>query len=186
MCKCFTDKSYLGGGYSYAGNKLVWSLVISSLFIVVSSFSALSCVILGYLNGEIIAKNYFSYTMTWFYLLICDIMQTHKKKSNRSPNHVLPSLPDEAIQLAVVEHLPYRTSHVVCISWLSTLYQSIENKQIYISIDEVSVVHLFQVSNPSIQFMIYETLLKKIKRKRASNTKGAEGLTALEVDLYHI
>ncbi|RWW90288.1 hypothetical protein BHE74_00000562 [Ensete ventricosum] len=122
MCKCFTDKSYLGGGYSYAGNKLVWSLVISSLFIVVSSFSALSCVILGYLNGEIIAKNYFSYTMTWFYLLICDIMQTHKKKSNRSPNHVLPSLPDEAIQLAVVEHLPYRTSHVVCISWLSTLY----------------------------------------------------------------
>lgn len=57
-------------------------------------------------------------------LLIRDVMQTHKKKSNRSPNHFLPSLPDEAIQLAVVEHRPYRTSHVVCISWLSILFTS--------------------------------------------------------------
>lgn len=39
----------------------------------------------------------------------------------------------------------------------------------------------YQVSNPAIQFMLYETLLKKLKKRRASNLKGADGLTALEV-----
>ncbi|KAF0909320.1 hypothetical protein E2562_034960 [Oryza meyeriana var. granulata] len=39
---------------------------------------------------------------------------------------------------------------------------------------------LIMVSNPAIQFMLYETLLKKLKKKRASNLKGADGLTALE------
>lgn len=29
--------------------------------------------------------------------------------------------------------------------------------------------------------MLYETLLKKLKKRRASNFKGAQGLTALEV-----
>jgi adenine nucleotide transporter 17 len=29
--------------------------------------------------------------------------------------------------------------------------------------------------------MLYETLLKKLKKRRASNLKGADGLTALEV-----
>lgn len=33
--------------------------------------------------------------------------------------------------------------------------------------------------------MLYETLLNKIKKRRASTTKGAEGLTALEVDIYY-
>lgn len=39
------------------------------------------------------------------------------------------------------------------------------------------------VSNPAIQFMLYETLLKKLKKRRASNFKGAQGLTAIEVFL---
>ncbi|WVZ56363.1 hypothetical protein U9M48_006909 [Paspalum notatum var. saurae] len=39
------------------------------------------------------------------------------------------------------------------------------------------------VSNPAIQFMLYETLLKKLKNRRASNLKGADGLTALEIFL---
>uniref|UniRef100_A0A0D9VS97 Peroxisomal membrane protein n=1 Tax=Leersia perrieri TaxID=77586 RepID=A0A0D9VS97_9ORYZ len=42
---------------------------------------------------------------------------------------------------------------------------------------------LIMVSNPAIQFMLYETLLKKLKKRRASNLKGAEGLTALEIFL---
>ncbi|THU51778.1 hypothetical protein C4D60_Mb06t34620 [Musa balbisiana] len=101
-------------------------------------------------------------------------MQTHKKKSNRSPNHFLPSLPDEAIQLAVVEHRPYRTSHVV---------QELYDEAGFWGFWKGVIPTLIMVSNPSIQFMIYETLLKKIKRKRSTNTKGAEGLTALEIFL---
>lgn len=32
--------------------------------------------------------------------------------------------------------------------------------------------------------MLYETLLKKLKKRRASNLKGADGLTALEVSFW--
>ncbi|KAL3337934.1 hypothetical protein AABB24_030214 [Solanum stoloniferum] len=39
------------------------------------------------------------------------------------------------------------------------------------------------VSNPSIQFMLYETLLKKIRKRRASSNKGANDVTALEIFL---
>uniref|UniRef100_M1CLB7 36kDa-peroxisomal membrane protein (PMP36) n=1 Tax=Solanum tuberosum TaxID=4113 RepID=M1CLB7_SOLTU len=42
---------------------------------------------------------------------------------------------------------------------------------------------LFMVSNPSIQFMLYETLLKKIRKRRASSNKGANDVTALEIFL---
>lgn len=37
-----------------------------------------------------------------------------------------------------------------------------------------------QVSNPSIQFMLYETLLKKLKKRRLSSSKGSN-VSALEV-----
>lgn len=42
-----------------------------------------------------------------------------------------------------------------------------------------------QVSNPSIQFMLYETLLQRLKKKRALSGKGADGVTALEVNFWH-
>lgn len=42
-----------------------------------------------------------------------------------------------------------------------------------------------QVSNPSIQFMLYETLLQRLKKKRALSGKGADGITALEVNFWH-
>ena len=42
-----------------------------------------------------------------------------------------------------------------------------------------------QVSNPSIQFMLYETLLKKLKKRRASSKKGSNDVSALEVVLLH-
>ncbi|KAH7842213.1 hypothetical protein Vadar_002715 [Vaccinium darrowii] len=37
-----------------------------------------------------------------------------------------------------------------------------------------------KVRNPSIQFMLHEILLKKLKQRRASSTKDKNGVTALE------
>lgn len=42
---------------------------------------------------------------------------------------------------------------------------------------------LIMVSNPSIQFMIYETLLKKLTEKRAINERGLKHVAATEVFL---
>ncbi|KAJ6317754.1 hypothetical protein OIU76_013320 [Salix suchowensis] len=39
------------------------------------------------------------------------------------------------------------------------------------------------VSNPSIQFMLYETMLKKLKTKHALVKQGDTGVTALEIFL---
>ncbi|XP_061973656.1 peroxisomal nicotinamide adenine dinucleotide carrier isoform X2 [Populus nigra] len=42
---------------------------------------------------------------------------------------------------------------------------------------------LIMVSNPSMQFMLYETMLKKLKKKRALVKQGDTGVTALEIFL---
>ncbi|XP_042491814.1 peroxisomal nicotinamide adenine dinucleotide carrier-like [Macadamia integrifolia] len=42
---------------------------------------------------------------------------------------------------------------------------------------------LVMVCNPSIQFMIYESLLKHLKAKRAATKQGSKGVSALEVFL---
>lgn len=47
-------------------------------------------------------------------MLTFDILQAHKKTNIRSPDHGLQSLSDEAIEVPVIEHQPYRTSHVIC------------------------------------------------------------------------
>ena len=39
----------------------------------------------------------------------------------------------------------------------------------------------WQVCNPSIQFMIYETSLKRLQAKRTANKHGVKPVTALEV-----
>ncbi|CAA6655110.1 unnamed protein product [Spirodela intermedia] len=83
-----------------------------------------------------------------------------------------PSVPDVLnvkIQTAAIEKPSYGTSHTV--------------HEIY---DEAGVFGfwkgvfpaLIMVSNPSIQFMLYETLLKKLKARRAA--KGSNAVTALE------
>ncbi|CAI0443525.1 unnamed protein product [Linum tenue] len=43
---------------------------------------------------------------------------------------------------------------------------------------------LIMVSNPAIQFMIYETLLKKLKQRRVLLNKGGNGVTAAETFLF--
>ncbi|XP_010262781.1 PREDICTED: peroxisomal nicotinamide adenine dinucleotide carrier-like isoform X1 [Nelumbo nucifera] len=101
-------------------------------------------------------------------------MQTHTKMTTKPrPSHNLSTVPDEAI-LAVVETPPYGTSHAV--------------QEVY---DEAGVwgfwkgvfPTLIMVSNPSIQFMLYETLLKKLKGRRTTSKKGNDGVTALEIFL---
>ncbi|CAL9769521.1 unnamed protein product [Musa acuminata subsp. burmannicoides] len=110
--------------------------------------------------------------VTRMQVLISDILQTHKKTSNGPPIHALSCLREEAVNLAVVEHQPCRTSHVV---------QELYNEAGLWGFWKGVVPTLIMVSNPSIQFMLYETLLKKIKRRRSLNTKGAEGFTVHEV-----
>lgn len=99
-------------------------------------------------------------------------MQTHKKTDKTQISRALSYVPDEAIPPAIVEHPPYRTSHVV-----QELYDEAGLWGFWKGV----VPTLIMVSNPSIQFMLYETLLKKMKKKRASNGKGTDGLTALEI-----
>ncbi|KAA8539631.1 hypothetical protein F0562_026323 [Nyssa sinensis] len=98
-------------------------------------------------------------------------MQTHTKKSQSS---LAKSIAPEESILSAVEPPPFGTSHVI--------------QEVY---DEAGVwgfwkgvfPTLIMVSNPSIQFMLYETLLKKLKEKRALINKGNNTVTALEIFL---
>ncbi|XP_038980065.1 peroxisomal nicotinamide adenine dinucleotide carrier isoform X1 [Phoenix dactylifera] len=101
-------------------------------------------------------------------------MQTHKKTDKKHVTRALPCVPDEAIQAAIIEPPSYRTGHVV-----QELYDEAGLWGFWKGV----VPTLIMVSNPSIQFMLYETLLKKMKIKRASNGKGTDGFTALEIFL---
>ncbi|XP_052206265.1 peroxisomal nicotinamide adenine dinucleotide carrier [Diospyros lotus] len=91
-------------------------------------------------------------------------MQTHTKKSQPSCTPVL----------AAMEPPLYGTSHAI--------------QEVY---DEAGVwgfwngvlPTLIMVSNPSIQFMLYETMLKKLKQRRAANKKDDNVITALEIFL---
>ncbi|KAJ4970114.1 hypothetical protein NE237_003213 [Protea cynaroides] len=101
-------------------------------------------------------------------------MQTHTKASTGQKTFENPSVAlDEAI-VAAVEPPPYGTTHAM--------------QELY---DEAGILGfwkgvfptLIMVSNPSIQFMLYETLLKKLKARRASRNKGTVGVTAFEIFL---
>ncbi|GMH19082.1 hypothetical protein Nepgr_020923 [Nepenthes gracilis] len=97
-------------------------------------------------------------------------LQTHSKISKKlQPRHP----PEEEI-LVDFEPPPYGTSHVI--------------QEVY---DEAGVwgfwkgvfPTLIMVSNPSIQFMLYETLLKKLRKRRSSSKSGSNGVTALQIFL---
>ncbi|GAV56792.1 Mito_carr domain-containing protein [Cephalotus follicularis] len=101
-------------------------------------------------------------------------MQTHKKMSKKpAVDHALSTATDETIHTAIA--LPsYGTSYAI--------------QEVY---DEAGVwgfwkgvfPTLIMVSNPSIQFMLYETMLKKLKERRALSKKDNHGVTALEIFL---
>ncbi|KAJ6808929.1 putative peroxisomal nicotinamide adenine dinucleotide carrier [Iris pallida] len=99
-------------------------------------------------------------------------MQTHRKKK-ALPAPVSHSQ-DEAGQTAIVEPPPYGTINAV---------QELYDEAGIFGFWKGVIPTLIMVSNPSIQFMIYETLLNKLKKRRDSNMKGAGGITALEIFL---
>ncbi|XP_077238747.1 mitochondrial substrate carrier family protein isoform X2 [Tasmannia lanceolata] len=102
-------------------------------------------------------------------------MQTHTKASKRTKlNHILPIPPAEALPIAAIEPPPYGTSHAV---------QELYNEAGFWGFWKGVLPTLIMVSNPSMQFMLYETLLKKLKEKHALSKKGTNGVTALEVFL---
>ncbi|OWM69983.1 hypothetical protein CDL15_Pgr025832 [Punica granatum] len=97
-------------------------------------------------------------------------MQTHTQASKKVHSDCEP-LPEAAV-LATIEPPPYGTGHAI--------------QEVY---DEAGVrgfwkgvfPTLIMVSNPSIQFMLYETMLKKLRKRRALN--GKNDVTALEIFL---
>ncbi|BBG98039.1 Mitochondrial substrate carrier family protein [Prunus dulcis] len=121
-------------------------------------------------------------------------MQTYKKnlkKSESGPE--LSTAQDEAV-LAAAEPPPFGTTHAVGIMFcvtLNSLASTQEHVQIQEVYDEAGVLGfwrgvfptLIMVSNPSMQFMLYETMLKKLKQRRALSKKDNSGVTALEIFL---
>ncbi|XP_004490955.1 peroxisomal nicotinamide adenine dinucleotide carrier [Cicer arietinum] len=101
--------------------------------------------------------------------LVVTRMQTHRKESKRSLSDW--RLPDTTEQkmLSTFEPLAYGTSNVI---------QEVYNESGVLGFWKGVLPTLVMVSNPSIQFMLYETLLAKLKKEHASN-----GVSALEVFL---
>uniref|UniRef100_A0A0E0KBN4 Peroxisomal membrane protein n=1 Tax=Oryza punctata TaxID=4537 RepID=A0A0E0KBN4_ORYPU len=101
-------------------------------------------------------------------------MQTHRKANKQQSPLDLACVLDKTLQAPAVENIPHKTIHVI---------QDLYKEAGFLGFWKGVVPALIMVSNPAIQFMLYETLLKKLKRRRASNLKGADGLTALEIFL---
>lgn len=100
-------------------------------------------------------------------------MQTHTKTSKKSePIRSKLIAPDEAIPTAI-EPPPFGTSLVI---------QEVYGEAGLWGFWKGVIPTLIMVSNPSLQFMLYETMLKKLKKRRASSKKD-NGVTALEVFL---
>ncbi|XP_058207204.1 peroxisomal nicotinamide adenine dinucleotide carrier isoform X2 [Rhododendron vialii] len=103
--------------------------------------------------------------------LVVTRMQTHTKKSQSSQTQSMGS--DEPV-LAALELPPYGTIHVI---------QEVYGEAGVLGFWKGVLPTLIMVSNPSIQFMLYETLLKKLKQRRALSKKDNNGVTALEIFL---
>lgn len=97
-------------------------------------------------------------------------MQTHSKKSKNSSTRATTT---EDVILATVEPPPYGTTHAI---------NEVYDEAGFWGFWKGVVPTLIMVSNPSIQFMLYETLLKKLKKRRASSNKASD-VTALEIFL---
>ncbi|PHU18190.1 Peroxisomal nicotinamide adenine dinucleotide carrier [Capsicum chinense] len=98
-------------------------------------------------------------------------MQTHTKKDKDDHTESVASQDEISV---VVEPPPYGTSHTI-----QEVYGEAGISGFWNGIFPT----LFMVSNPAIQFMLYETLLKKMRKRRASSNKGANDVTALEIFL---
>ncbi|XP_031486170.1 peroxisomal nicotinamide adenine dinucleotide carrier [Nymphaea colorata] len=102
-------------------------------------------------------------------------MQTHTKVLKKNQADPLKRIPPEAPQISPLEpSSPFGTSHAV---------QEVYDEAGVLGFWKGVVPTLIMVSNPTLQFMLYETMLKQLKRRRALNKKGRNGATALEIFL---
>lgn len=85
-----------------------------------------------------------------------------------------PSAPEKSIELGLQGAHSYGTGHAV-----KDLYNEAGIKGFWKGV----IPGLIMVCNPSIQFMIYESLLKRLKAKRALNKHSLENVSAIEVFL---
>lgn len=99
-------------------------------------------------------------------------MQTHTKASKKGQPRQAIGTPEE-IPVAI-KPPPFGTSHAI---------QEVYDEAGFWGFWKGVIPTLIMVSNPSIQFMLYETLLKKVRQRRALNKNGSKGVTALEVFL---
>ncbi|KAK5795565.1 peroxisomal nicotinamide adenine dinucleotide carrier-like [Gossypium arboreum] len=101
-------------------------------------------------------------------------MQTHTKISKKDHSNRLATTSPEETALPVIEPLSYGTNHVI---------QEVYDEAGLLGFWKGVFPTLIMVSNPSIQFMLYETMLKKLKKRRALSKQGNNGVTALEIFL---
>ncbi|KAE9615012.1 hypothetical protein Lal_00048235 [Lupinus albus] len=106
--------------------------------------------------------------------LVVTRMQTHRKESSKALSGQKLSDATDQTTLSAVERPPYGTSNVV---------QEVYQEAGVLGFWKGVLPTLIMVSNPSIQFMLYETILTKLKKRRAQNKKGGNGVTALEIFL---
>ncbi|KAK2637293.1 hypothetical protein Ddye_032085 [Dipteronia dyeriana] len=100
-------------------------------------------------------------------------MQTHTKTSKKSEPIHSKLIAQDAVIPAAVEPPPFGTGHAI---------QEVYGEGGVLGFWRGVIPTLIMVSNPSMQFMLYETMLKKLKKRRASSKKDI-GVTALEVFL---
>ncbi|KAJ7959700.1 peroxisomal nicotinamide adenine dinucleotide carrier-like [Quillaja saponaria] len=101
-------------------------------------------------------------------------MQTHRKVANKKqPGQTLSIAPEETV-LSAIEPPPYGTSNAI---------QEVYGEAGFWGFWRGVLPTLIMVSNPSIQFMLYETMLKKLKRRHALSKNSSNGITALEIFL---
>lgn len=84
------------------------------------------------------------------------------------------SLQEKFAELDSIKPKPYGTRHAA---------REVYNEAGIVGFWKGIVPTLIMVCNPSIQFMIYETSLKRLKAKRAANKQGSKDVSALEVFL---
>ncbi|KAL3581626.1 hypothetical protein D5086_015958 [Populus alba] len=100
------------------------------------------------------------------------VLQTHRKNSKKSQLSHPSIAPAEKVLDDPIEPPPYGTGHAV-----DNVYR-LKN-----SMMKQEFGAFGKVSNPSIQFMLYETMLKKLKTKCALVKQGDTGVSALEIFL---
>ncbi|XP_021295589.1 peroxisomal nicotinamide adenine dinucleotide carrier [Herrania umbratica] len=132
------------------------------------SVGVLSSLIVAALSGCV---NVLLTTPIW---VIVTRMQTHKKILKKDHSDRSTTTAVEETVLSVIEPLPYGTSHVI---------QEVYDEAGFWGFWKGVFPSLIMVSNPSIQFMLYETMLKKLKKRRSLRKKGNNGITALEIFL---